>query len=199
MFLVTQSLLFYNLYTAMSQADPSQIRIPPPSGDPQKAERYLNILIDLINMDRLMLAHSDLQKYDPTALQDHYRMQLDDYEVEISHSKQPESGKNSYVMVFSNIKMLQEKDPQRVILAFTHLTEEQFSKFKEAADRHVQKERKKQEEELFKEAMLPIDEALEKLLSQQFSDEPKETTKSDLGSQETQPGYPKEESSAAIS
>lgn len=172
LFLVTQSLLFYNLYTAMSDTNTNQVQTPPPSGDPQKAERYLNILIDLINTDRLKVFHSDLRKYDPTSLQDHYNMQLENYEVEVSHSKQPESGNNSYVMVFSNIKMLQEKDHERVILAFTYLTEEQFSKFRETADKHIQKERKKQEEEIFKEAMLPIDDALENLLNQQSSNEP---------------------------
>ncbi|OGE30915.1 hypothetical protein A2631_04505 [Candidatus Daviesbacteria bacterium RIFCSPHIGHO2_01_FULL_44_29] len=156
--------------------DEQIVQTPPPAGDPQKAQRYLDTLMDLLGVDKLMVNHSDLRKYDPTSLQDHYRVRLEDYEVEISHSKQPETGKNSYVMVFSNAKLVQDGQSKRIILAFMYLTEEQFQTFKQVADDQLERERIRVEEVRFKEAMLPIDKALEKLLSQQFTDIPESQT-----------------------
>lgn len=155
----------------MPDSPDQTVQTPPPAGDPQKAERYLNTLIDLINLDRLTVTHSDLKRFDPTSLQDHYRCRLDEYEVEVSHSKAADSGKNSYVMVFSNLRILQDNPGNRIILAFTYLTEEQFAKFKKASDEQLERERIRMEERRFKEAMLPIDSALEKLLSEKFSEE----------------------------
>ncbi|MFA5932735.1 MAG: hypothetical protein WCV81_00545 [Microgenomates group bacterium] len=141
---------------------------PPPAGDGEKAEKYLNQLVDLINQDKLTVTHTDLNKFDITSIEDHYRMDLENYEVEINHSKQPDTGQDFYIMLFNNIKKL-ENDGQncvnKVILAYTHLTQPQFENFKEAADAAIERKRKQEEEKRFMSAMSPIDNLLENLSS----------------------------------
>ena len=133
----------------------------PPRGDFQKAEEYINKLVELVNRNKLQVTHTDLKRFDPTTLQDHYTVNLNDYHIEISHSKQPDNGKDSYVMIFNNLKQLAE-GAEKVILAYVYLVESQFSKFKMIADRQLEEKRKAEEEKKFKEALAPIDELLDK-------------------------------------
>ena len=137
--------------------------LPPPSGDTQKADRYLTQIIELINKDKLTVLHTDLARFDPTSLQDHYRLDLNDYEVEISHNKQPDSGKDFYIMLFNNLKTVSERCTEKIILAYIHLNAGQFAKFKTVANDQLERKRKEAEEKRFKEAMAPIDSVLEQL------------------------------------
>lgn len=133
------------------------IQEPPPSGDPDRAEHYINQLINFMSHDKVSVSHTDLAKFDPSSLEDHYRIDLNDYQVEVSHSKQPNSGKDSYVILFTNIKNLQQENCEKVILAYMHLNEDQFRSFKAAADDQIERKRKEAEEKRLKEALAPID------------------------------------------
>ena len=115
----------------MSDATPQT----PPKGDLDKAEKYIGQLVDLINQKKIEVYHTDLTKFDPTSLQDHYSVNLKEYQIEISHSKHQETGKNSYVMIFNNLKNIAEGSGEKVILAYIYLADSQFSKFKIVADR----------------------------------------------------------------
>lgn len=138
-------------------------QLPPPSGDPKQADRYISQLINLINKDQLTVSHTDLAKFDPTLLQDHYRLELKDYEVEVSHSKQPDSGKDFYVILFNNLKYINEQYSEKVILAYMHLNEHQFKSFKSAVEEQTERKKKALEEKRLHEAMSPIDQALKDL------------------------------------
>lgn len=140
----------------------------PPKGDHQKAEKYLSQLIELINQNRIQATDTDLTKFDPSSLQTHYSIALRDYQIEISHSKQSNSGKDSFVMIFNNLKNVSEGSSEKVILAYVYLEEEQFSKFRIAADRQIAERKKAEEERKFKEVLEPIDE----LLNQVSTSEP---------------------------
>ncbi|MCL4366273.1 hypothetical protein M1437_03535 [Patescibacteria group bacterium] len=138
-------------------------KLPPPSGDPQKADYYITQLIELIKQDKLIVSRTDLSKFDPSALQNHYRLDLKNYEVELSHSKQPDSGKDFYIILFNNLKNVNNECAEKVILAYIHLSENQFNSFKSVADEQLERKRREAEEKRFKEAMAPIDQALEQL------------------------------------
>lgn len=138
-------------------------QLPPPSGDPEQADRYISQLINLISKDQLTVSHTDLAKFDPTLLQDHYRLELKDYEVEVSHSKQPDSGKDFYVILFNNLKYINEQHSEKVILAYMHLNEHQFKSFKSAVEEQTERKKKALEEKRLNEAMSPIDQALKDL------------------------------------
>lgn len=138
-------------------------QLPPPSGDAEKADKYINQLIDLISTDKLLVSHTDLAKFDPTSLQDHYRLDLKDYEIEVSHTKQPDSGQDSYVMLFNNLKYVDEKCTEKVILAYMYLNEDQFKTFKSTTDEYLDRKRKEAEEKRLREAMTPIDDILAQL------------------------------------
>lgn len=133
----------------------------PPRGDFETAEKYINQLIDLLNERKIEVDHTDLKRFDPTTLQDHYTISLSEYQIEISHSKQPDSGKDSYVMIFNNMKQLAEGSGAKVILAYIYLADSQFSKFKIVADHYIAEKRKAEEERKFKEALEPIDQLLD--------------------------------------
>ena len=132
----------------------------PPRGDFQKAEKYINQLVNLINQKKIEVFHTDLKKFDPTTLHDHYSIALQDYQIEISHSK-PDSDKSSYVMIFNNLRQLSSGTGQKVILAYIYLADSQFSKFKVVADRRLEERRKVEEEKKFNDAVAPIDQLLE--------------------------------------
>lgn len=149
----------------MPNSDQNSDKTLPPSGDSQKAEKYLNRLIDLIADDKLSVSHTDLSKLDPSLLQDHYRMELKDYQVEISHSKQPNSGHDSYICLFTNLQQVREGCTEKVILAYLHLDPTQFHKFKTVADDQLERERRKEEERRFSQAMSKVDEILDELES----------------------------------
>ena len=138
----------------------------PPQGDLKKAEKYLTAFINLIHQDKLEVTHTDLNQFDPNSLQDHYRLVLDHYQVEISHSKLPQSGKDNFIMLFTNIKHVgesasEEECAQKIILSYIHLSESQFLRFKTAADSRLYRIKQKQEEERFEKVMSPFDEVLE--------------------------------------
>lgn len=132
----------------------------PPRGDFETAEKYINQLIDLLNDRKIEVDHTDLKRFDPTTLQDHYTISLSEYQIEISHSKQPDSGKDSYVMIFNNMKQIAEGSGAKVILAYIYLADSQFSKFKIVADHYIAEKRRVEEERRFKEALEPIDQLL---------------------------------------
>lgn len=150
----------------MSNQDSSEdnsTSIPPPSGDPNQANKYITKLINLIDDDKLAVLHTDLARFDPSALQDHFRLDLKDYEVEISHSKQPNSGKDFYVILFNNLKQVNEQGSEKVILAYMHLNGNQFHSFKSAANEQLTRKKRIEEEKRLKEAMQPIDQVLDNL------------------------------------
>lgn len=135
----------------------------PPRGDFETAEKYVNQLIDLLNERKIEVDHTDLKRFDPTTLQDHYTISLSEYQIEISHSKQPDSGKDSFVMIFNNMKQIAEGSGAKVILAYIYLADSQFSRFKIVADHYISEKRKIEEERRFKEALQPIDRLLDQV------------------------------------
>ena len=148
-----------------------QMKTPPPSqGDSDKAEKYINQLVELIKADKILVSHTDLNKFNLDSLQDHYFIQLSDYEIEVSHSKSSDSGQDFYVILFNNIKKVKEGCSEKVILAYIHMNASHFNDFKKAADEQIEKKRKETEAKRFNEAMNPIDNLLENLSSQSSSD-----------------------------
>ncbi len=137
--------------------------LPPPQGEKDQAEKYLDKLANLIIHNKIQVSHTDLKKFDLTSLQDHYTIPLDGYEVEVSHTKQPDTGKDFFVMLFNNIRMVQADGAScidKLILAYIHLTEEQFRKFKRVADDQLERKRREEEAQRFEEAMTPVDSLL---------------------------------------
>lgn len=138
----------------------------PPSADPHLASKYIDWLVELINKDKLEVNHSDLKKFDISSMEDHYRIDLQKYDVEVSHSKHPKSGEDIYTMIFNNLSRINENNQsERVILAYIHLTKDQFEGFKEAADEQIHRRFREAEEKRFKEAMGPIDDLLDEIAS----------------------------------
>lgn len=146
--------------------DPKPNPINPPKGDVQKAEKYISKLIDLITQDKITVHHTDLKRFDPGSLQDHYYVDLKEYRIEISHSKLPQSGSDSYVMIFTNIKNITQGSSDKIVLAYTQLADEQFSRFKSTAESQLEKIKKAEEEKRFNEALSPIDDLLNDHLTQ---------------------------------
>lgn len=144
-------------------SDNQNPNLPPPGGDPSQAEKYINQLISLIDKDKLDVSHTDLSKFDPSTLQDHYRLELRDYQVEVSHSKHPDSGKDSYIILFTNIKNHLSGDCEKIILAFMHLDVNQFLRFKKVSLNQLDKKRRAEEEKRLKAALEPVDLLLEDL------------------------------------
>lgn len=138
---------------------------PPPIGDPKSAERYLNQLISLIETDKITVHHTDLSKFDPSALEDHYRIDLKNYLVEVSHSKNPNTGKDQFILLFNNIKQVRDECTEKVILAYLHLEDIQYSRFKNAADAQILKIHQLAEQKRLAEALAPIETFLENLSS----------------------------------
>lgn len=145
------------------QEEDSPLKQPPPSSDSQQAEKYINKLTKLMDNDIATVHHTDLSKFDFSTFEDHYWIDLENFRIEISHSKRPDTGADSYVIIFTNIKHMEENPQEKVILAYIHLHTNQFIKFKSSAEDQLERRRKEEEEEKFKEAMSEVDEALEKL------------------------------------
>ncbi len=139
------------------------VKLPPPIGDTKAAGYYISQLIELIRSDKIIVKQTDLAKFDPSSLQNHYRLDLKTYEVEVSHSKQIDSGKDFYIILFNNFKQLSGQCAEKVILAYIHLAGEQFRDFKATADDQLERKRVEAEEKRFKEAMAPIDETIVRL------------------------------------
>lgn len=136
---------------------------PPPIGSPEQADKYLQKITELINNNKLPVHHTDLQKFDIASIQDHYKMDLQDYEVEVSHSKKTDTGRDFYILLFNNVKKIQNNEgscQEKVILAYIHLTAQQFENFKAAADGWLERKRIEEEAIRFKEVMDPIDKVL---------------------------------------
>ncbi len=132
----------------------------PPKGDIEKAEKYVNQLVDLLNRKKIETSKTDLRKFDPTYLQNHYTINLKEYQIEISHSTHQDTGKHSYVMIFNNLGNLSQAGGGKAILAYIYLTDSQFSKFKIVADRDIEERRRVEEEKRFNEAIKPIEDIL---------------------------------------
>ena len=141
----------------------SSASIPPPSGDPTKAEKYVSQLINLLESDKLTITHTDLARFDPSSLQDHFIIKLKDYQVEISHSKHPTSGKDIYTMLFTNLKNVADGSCQKIILAYMHLDDGQFMKFRKTYAEQAERKRLAEEARKLKEALDPVDQILEQL------------------------------------
>lgn len=138
----------------------------PPQGTPQKAADYVEQLTALINEDKLLAVHTDLSKFDPSNLQDHYRIGLKDYMVEISHAKDANSGKDSFVLLFTNIKNIQEGCTEKLILGYLNLNSDQFNRLKDAVMIQDLRIKRLAEEKLFKENLEPIDQILQEIKQQ---------------------------------
>lgn len=160
---------------ACSTPNENCTQIPPPIGNQKKADYYIIKLIDLINTDKLLVSRTDLSKFDPTSLRDHYRIDLKNYEVEISHNKQPDSGKDFYIILFNNLKHINNNCTEKVILAYIHILDHQFAKFKMAAENQFERKRREVEEKRFKETMAPVDQILEEIASKPKLSEEKQT------------------------
>jgi hypothetical protein len=146
--------------------NPQTPELAPPIGDPNQAQKYVNQLVDLISADRLYASQTDLKKFDPSALQDHYSLDLKGYKVEISHSKYPQTGKDSYIILFTNVKHITGGSAEKLILAYMHLDETQFAKLKHAFVQQTERKKRAEEERRLKEALMPIDQVLDQLENQ---------------------------------
>lgn len=138
-------------------------QIPPPGGTPEQAEKYVSQIIDLIEQDKLQVVHTDLAKFDPSNLQDHYRLELKDYNVEISHSKNPDNGKDSYIILFTNLQSIRDGCTEKIILAYMHLDPLQFKRFVTSAHEQNTRNKKIEEDKRLQEALQPIDQVLDQL------------------------------------
>lgn len=144
----------------------SDVKLSPPQGEKEQAEKYLQRLIDLIDKNKLQVTHTDLKKFDLSSIQDHYSISLDSYEVEVSHTKAPDSGQDFYIMLFNNVRKIQASNGscnEKIILVYFHLSPEQFRNFKTAAGSYIEKRRREEERKRFQEAMASVDQVLENL------------------------------------
>lgn len=149
-----------------SDSDLPQKPMSPPTADPHQANKYVDWVVELINKDKLEVIHSDLKKFDLSTMQDHYRISLQSYDVEISHSKHPKSGQDIFVMIFNNLSNISlANNSPRVILAYLNLTREQFEKFKFSSDNQINRKWRQEQERRFKAAMAPVDELLDQISS----------------------------------
>lgn len=139
----------------------------PPSGDTKKAQKYIDKLVDLIDAEKIIALQTDLAQFDPNSFQDHYRIDLKDYRIEISHSKLPNSGEDVYIMVFTNLQKIRDEKAtgedctNKIILAYTKLTPQQFHQFKTSAQKQIEMIKKREEEKKFDEALNPLDKLLD--------------------------------------
>lgn len=138
----------------------------PPLGDPQKADRYINSIVKLLAKDKVNLVQTDLSKFDLSSMQAHYRLELGEYDVEISHSIQTETNKDFYTMLFNSIKRVQNGSSDKVVLAYIHLSDDQYAQFKAAADENLERQRRKADAGRFASVMAPIDAMLNNLVQE---------------------------------
>ena len=154
-------------------------KLPPPGGDTQRAENYIKQLVQLLSENKLIATHTDLTKFDPSALQDHYRVDIKDYQLEVSHSKQPVTGKDTYVLLFINSPSVDDFYNAHGIIAFLVLNDDQFKRFKAIADEQIETRRKVEEEKRFAKAVKPIDELLDKISKGQLDAAKQEAPKTE--------------------
>lgn len=137
----------------------------PPVGDPAKAEKYIDHLINLLKWDKATVTHTDSKKHN-SSMQDHYRINLGHYDAEISHSVNPHTNQNLYVLLFTNVNHLKSGHADQAILSYLYLHEPTFRKFKTAVENHFERLRREAEERRFKTAMQPIDDYISKAITQ---------------------------------
>lgn len=138
----------------------------PPIGDQKYAEKYIDHLMEMLKWDKATLNHSDLKKYDPSTMQDHYRVNLGDYDAEVSHSINPNNGQNIYMLIFTNVAQIKAGQAQEAILSYIYLNEPLFSRFKTFAEGYFERKHREEEEKRFKTAMQPIDNIIAQSLSE---------------------------------
>lgn len=143
-----------------SNVYPIQQPPPPPQGDTTKAEKYVADLVRLIEQGKIQVHKTDLSQFNPSSLQNHYRVELNDFQIEISHSSHLESGNNSYVIIFNNLKNIADGATEKAILAYIHLTELQYKRFYKSAEEQIEKIKKIEDEKRFLEAVKPLDNLL---------------------------------------
>jgi hypothetical protein len=132
----------------------------PPMGNHQQAEKYLTELISALKIGSYPLTHSDLSKFDPGSFQDHYRIDMGEYHAEISHSKHPQSGADSFSLIFTSLDKIRSGQSSQAILSFIPLTADQFTRFKTAANNYFVEQKRREEQKRFQQAMKPIDQLL---------------------------------------
>lgn len=145
-----------------------EIQPKPPQGSEKKASEYITQIVGLINQDKLIVNHTDLSKHDPSNLQDHYRIELKEYMVEVSHSKDANTGRDSFVLLFTNLKNIRDGCSEKIILGYLHLKSDQFNQVKLAANAQSLRIKRQEEERLFNQNLQPIDEALSEIASGQI-------------------------------
>lgn len=138
----------------------------PPLGDSAKADRYVASLVKLIEKDRVKVIQTDLSRFDLSSMQNHYRIELGGYDVEISHSIQTETNKDFYTMLFNSIRHVQEGESDKVVLAYIHLNDSQFARFKASADEYLERRQREADASRFTEVMAPIDDVLNTMVAE---------------------------------
>lgn len=136
---------------------------PPPQGDEAKGEKYVSDLVRLIEQGKIQVHKTDLSQFNPSSLQNHYRVELNDFQIEISHSSHLDSGNNSYVIIFNNLKNIADGNTEKAILAYIHLTEPQYKRFFKAAEEQIEKLKKVEDERRFLDAVKPLDNLLSEI------------------------------------
>lgn len=181
----------------------------PPEGSFEKAEKYISKLVHLMDTTHVIVNHSDLSKFDPGSMQDHYWVDLQEYRIEVSHSKQPNSGQDAYVLVFTNLQRIKDElaqNPdqeclQKVILAYSKLNAQQFQRFKTSAKNQLEERRRIEEDKKFQDALKPIDNLLDNpsnTIETEANSEPKNQLKDGVLKPEEKLGYDSEVLSSQI-
>lgn len=140
-------------------------KLVPPSGDSKQAEKYIIQLKALVDADKVTVSHTDLSRFDPSTLQDHYRLELKDHSVEISHSKHPDNGNDSFVILFTNLQNIRDGCTEKIILAYMHLSPDQFKSFALTVNQQDQRIKKAEETKRLSQALAPVDAVIEELSS----------------------------------
>lgn len=135
----------------------------PPKGDEAKGEKYIADLIRLLENGKIQVYKTDLSQFNPSSLQSHYRIDLDDFQIEISHSTHLETGSHSYVIIFNNLKKIADGNTGKAILAYIHLNETQYVRFHKAAEVQIEKLQKIENEKRFLQAVRPFDDKIAQL------------------------------------
>lgn len=131
----------------------------PPVGDHQQAEKYLTQLLSTLESHLYPLTRSDLST-NPGNFQDHYRIDLGQYHAEVSHSKHPQSGNDIYSLIFTSLEKIRLGQTDQAVLSYIPLTQDLFSRFKNAAESYFAAKKRLEEQKRFREAMQPIDDIL---------------------------------------
>jgi hypothetical protein len=135
----------------------------PPKGDEAKGEKYVADLIRLLESGKIQVYKTDLSQFNPSSLQSHYRIDLDDFQIEISHSTHLDTGSHSFVIIFNNLKKIADGNTGKAILAYIHLNETQYMRFHKAAELQIDKLQRIEDEKRFLQAVRPFDDKIAQL------------------------------------